>query len=213
MKSEDIKNKVQSSGRINSGGDSRAYATSVSVSPYSKELEFNLEGGVKKLVKALIGKGYLTLSSCEAHTIEDRRNVVIAFKDLATVSKFINDMNKYQFFDTVEFNIFRPESYMEPPESYKEKFRNIYTERLKGNNSKREKLNKDQCVLSLNTLFGRGYDDYVLLELIVSPNVNDLGRSLWTKFKIWSQRIFGRTNSMTRSLTEFVEGELPFYEY
>jgi len=160
---------------------------------------------IENLVKSLIKKGYLTLSSCEAYKLENKRNIVIAFKDFKLATKFISSFSESS--SKLEFKVMAPESYMEKPKPYKEETKNIYLDRKRGSQAG-TKMSKKECVLSLNNLFGEDYDDYLLLEMIICPSTK-------TRLSKLLMRLYARTgriNRVIKKLTKYIEQEVPVYD-
>ncbi|KDM91030.1 hypothetical protein [Photobacterium galatheae] len=87
-------NKEFSDGRIFGGYDSQGRYYAITVSPYFDEFETQIEKGIRGLVGALRGKGYLTCSSCYGHP--KRAMVAICFptKELrGEFSQILRDEN------------------------------------------------------------------------------------------------------------------------
>lgn len=72
-------NPRQKDGRINSGYDKHGNLVAITVSPFSATFWDNIEDGVRPLIKAFVGKGYMPFSSCEGHGDFSSRFVYLAF--------------------------------------------------------------------------------------------------------------------------------------
>ena len=60
-----------------------------SISPYHVDFKTQIEDGVWPYIKLLLDKNYLTINSCEGHSIEDSLEITLAFYDDIKYKKFI----------------------------------------------------------------------------------------------------------------------------
>lgn len=62
----------------------------VTVSPLNKKFESQIEKNIFPLVKCFIEKNYLTVSSCEGHSLKEDPQVRVVFGSLESAEKFFN---------------------------------------------------------------------------------------------------------------------------
>lgn len=156
----EVNNKINSNGRINMGLDKNGNMIngSISVSPYSKTFESNIEPQIKNLVNILKNKRYLTYSSCEGHGYSFRRYVGIAFVNEEERDYVYNYVNNLKIFGVLLKKI--------------ETVSNLV---LKSTKVKQYQLNKVQKNNNLteneincfNVQFHRNYEYYCFLEIII----------------------------------------------
>jgi len=139
-------------GRINLPGADNVART---VSPRVDSFYANIEVGIMPVVKALIERDYLTVSSCGGHFYEgDNREVTLAFPDIC---------HRAAFWEQVWTN------YSLKPQ-FREQFFNV------GNPSKAQEIR--DC----NALFGTNHPDFVFLTLWILPTCDDdYNKALWER--------------------------------
>lgn len=132
-------------------GDGRIYeygdGVSRTVSPYAADFSENIEEEIFELVDALIGKGYLTYSSCAGHQAVKRRFVSVAFPSIERAQKFVNHLKEIYESNLISYDLKYPTDYY-------------------GVSVSDLGANRDY----LNELFCRGYSDYYFVELSIGKN-------------------------------------------
>ena len=85
-------NRLRANGRINAGYEPDGRVRAVSVSPRMPEFETQVEPLIYPTVKALVDKGYMTISSCQGHP--KRTHIKLGFGNKESRSEFIEIMKK-----------------------------------------------------------------------------------------------------------------------
>lgn len=77
----------------------------VTVSPFNPKFESQIEPGIYPLVKTLLDKNYLTVSSCIGHNLIDLAStVIIVFGSSKYADKFIADFGQMEYVKLTKFN-------------------------------------------------------------------------------------------------------------
>lgn len=141
-----------------------------SVSPFSKNFEFNIEDGVKDLVNTLLKKRYLTYSSCEGHDYTFRRYVGLAFADKESRQKVIDYISglKIKGIKLREFDIVSNMSL--DIKNTNVKYNNKFKPQELDEEAK-SKLKNDE-IKTFNIQFHREYEDYCFLEIIILDEID-----------------------------------------
>ena len=82
-------NKKWPDGRIYSHTDDSGNV-SHSVSPYSPSFLENIEDEIKGIVEAIVSKGYFPISSCQSHSIHEKRFIMLVFPTKDAAQYFID---------------------------------------------------------------------------------------------------------------------------
>lgn len=109
------KNWLHENGRVNSTTEGTNWV-GVSISPYMKDFQSQIDPGIWPLVKELINKQYLPCSSCEAHDWKEEAFVVICFGSEESRNRFAQQMIKatipqYRIFfqeSQININVYNP---------------------------------------------------------------------------------------------------------
>lgn len=191
-------NKKWEDGRIYALSKDGSYS-SHSVSPYSKSFLDNIEEKIKPLVLALKDKNYLSISSCEGHTIYFKRYVTLVFPSKETALQFQSQMP----FKRIKFVL----------KHCTEVLNNAVETDEYGNILNTKKIepvdNKEGSIEYINYLIKRSYADAWLLEVIISDQIHHSDG--WSKyFKNWKEIIFKKffMERFTKKLTEFITTKL-----
>lgn len=162
-----VNNTKWEDGRINSNIGDKNFA--LSISPYSKTFEDNIEEKIKPLVSALKKKRYLTYSSCEGHGIHFRRYVGLAFADTESREYFFNEINSLKL-SGVKMNLKNTVSNIVLDI---ESSKNKKSAKIDGIDEKTEKTENEilKEVYTFNIQFHKTYKEYYFLELEISQKV------------------------------------------
>lgn len=190
--------------RINRNNIKIGYATSVSYSPYNSDINTWAEPCIKPLVQALLDKNYMTISSCDGHSICDDTYIYVAFGNQSDAFKLQEKLFPLMAFSIIT-RLFRAEDYMEQTEDYTNAFKNIPTARKKGL-SLRRKMSKEEAAACINQMYGKGYERYWLLKIYLSRGTDRV--SWWQAVKNYF--LYRKKN--IRIATEFIKNNLEFYE-
>lgn len=194
--------------RINRNKIKKGYATSISFSPYNSNIDDWAEPLIKPLVQTLLNKNYMTISSCQGHSIKDDCYIYIAFGTENNSAKEAFKLQE-QLFPLVQFGItsriIRAEDYMEQTEDYSESFKNIPDLRRKGV-FVRTKMSKEEAANCINNLFKRGYSRYYLLKIYLSKGSDRV--SWWQACKNYF--LYRKRN--IKIANEFIKNNVGFYE-
>ena len=207
----DTNNIRHEDGRINGGKDHDGNDIAYFVSPYAKNFWANVEPKIEPLVRALKAKRYLTYSSCQGHCKSSRRYVGIAFADTKSREDFCRAIEAARI----------PGVYLNRIETivnqaiYRDSDGVVRVER----SLNREQPDKENEAIGFNFAFGRDYDNYCFVELIICkqfptgrPHVFALrhpikyGLDYWRKVFFWD-RLTKRVVDLVRSDT------VPKYKY
>jgi hypothetical protein len=159
-----VHNKIQKNGRINLGMDSNGQLISNSVSPLADGFIRNVEPKIKNIVSALHEKRYLTYSSCQGHTYENRRYVGLAFGDKSSRDAFKGAIDELELYGVKV--------------SYKDTVYNLNSSVIPGINAKvevhkvdgleeRERKYTNSEAEAFNIIFKRKYAKYYFAELLI----------------------------------------------
>ena len=147
-----------SDGRVNATKLGDNY-TAVTVSPYYKDFQSQIEDKVWPAVSILVNKGYLPISSCQGHGGKSPYYIMLAFGDKELLNNFILHLEStnikglnWVIKDTVS-NI--TVNY----ESGKFKFQKLT---LEGND---DKSYRQMEIKSMNMLFARNYLNYIFIRV------------------------------------------------
>jgi hypothetical protein len=174
--------------------DSNGNYASHSVSPYSKSFLDNIEDKIKDLVLALKSKGYLTISSCEGHSIYFKRYVTVIFPDKESATQFRAQLPfnlKYKLQHAVEVlnNNLEIDDYGNIIKNTKDH----------GNQQ------LDQAIDYISCFAKRPYQDAWLLEIIISEQLLS-DQNIFYYFKNLKE-IFFKTfliDRFTKKLTNYI---------
>lgn len=150
-------------GRINCGFDEDGKILAHSVSPYSKEFFSAIEPKIKPLMSALRNKLYLTTSSCQSHCLYSRRYVTLAFWSHKCADNFVYEISR--LVPGIIFKKFKAESYMNMVMEWDE------NGNFKG--LKRGNATKEAATRSLNMMFDRNYEEYIIVEMIIAEEITN----------------------------------------
>lgn len=191
-------NKQWPDGRIY-GLSKEGQYTSHSVSPYSKHFSKNIEKNIQPLVFALKEKNYLTISSCEGHSIYFKRYVTVIFPSKETALEFKERLP----FKKLKFNLNHCSDVLNNSLEVDD-YGNIL-------NSKKEKRENDkQAALEyVNCFIKRNYADAWFLEIIISDQIKH-EEGIWKYFKNFKEIIFKKIfiNFYTNRLTNFIKRKI-----
>jgi len=202
-------NLKKDNGRINSSiGDNEM---ALSVSPYSKTFDYNIEEKIMPLVNGLKAKRYLTYSSCESHGLSFRRFVGVAFADEESrgyVFNFINSLGlpgvKMYLKDSVSNIVIDVKASGTKPHP---KIIGV-DKRVDRSNEERQGETK-----AFNIQFHRTYNSYCFLEIVISQAVfsfEDFPRKIFKNFPysiyLAYLRIF-KMEQITKKITEEINSK------
>lgn len=192
-------NKKWPDGRIYGVSKDGSY-TSHSVSPYSKVFLDNLEEKIKPLVLALKEKGYLSLSSCEGHSIYFRRYVTLIFPSQETALEFQSSLP----FNHLKFDIKHCTEFLNNRVEADRYGRIVDSKKEVSLNGER-----DGAVKYINAIANRSYRDAWLLDLVISDQVQ-YTKGLGKYFRNWKEIIFKTffIDLYTKNLTRFIKEKL-----
>lgn len=193
-----VYNKKWPDGRIYGLSQDGSY-TSHSVSPYSKFFLDNIEERIKPLIIALKEKGYLSLSSCEGHSIYFKRYVTLIFPSKETAVEFQSLFP----FTKLKFEL-RHCTEVLNTSIESDAFGNIL-------NSKKVFIGvqHEGAVRYINSIANRRYRDAWLLEMIISDKIHYSDG--WGKYlKNWKEIVFRAffIDAYTRRLTNHIRKHL-----
>jgi len=105
-----VSNNKLSSGRIAASFNDDG-VTSYSIPQYLDNFEKNIEDKVLPLVKALVSKGYMTISSCEGHwffnyPFKSARYVTVCFNDRESLLKIQQILGVLSFVQIKEYKLY-----------------------------------------------------------------------------------------------------------
>ena len=83
-------NRRNSDGSVNMLWMEGTNANGIDVSPFMDNFRDQVEDTIWPAVSALLSRNYLTVTSCEGHTLHDSAFVTVSFPSTATADKFIN---------------------------------------------------------------------------------------------------------------------------
>lgn len=189
--------------RINSSGKQEGYATSYTVSPYSSNIDEWCEPGILPVVSPLLGKNYMTISSCEAHSFSDSAFVYIAFGYYHQAEKFCQDLAPLGRIG-VQTSIVKASEYMEHYEDYSEELKDVAEER-KRQVFRRKKMSTYEAANCINQLYRRGYMEYWLVRLVVVAGLDD------TNEITAIANYYFRKKSKIEKTADFIKKEVPRY--
>ena len=188
-------NKLHKDGRIYVCNKPGNYIA-ITVSPLHEEFPSQIESGIWPLVKILIDKGYLTVSSCEGHKGSDYF-VKIVFGSLESAEDFINLLPKIKglsyLFEEKSANVVR---YME---NGLEKYRKVLPD---------ENFSKYEEVKDINKLFYRQYEDCYYVTLKIYPKLKSLNVF---KLYYYHKEKIKNFNKSKNELIDYIENNLPYY--
>jgi hypothetical protein len=163
------------------------------VSQYSPIIENNIEPKIKNLVRSFHKKGYLTVGSCQAHSLKERRWISFVFDSDESRTQFVNKIKISKISCFFEYDI--P---LEPrdgdlndfvaDESYKSKIWSI--------------------------LVHRQYETFFQLRLVFGPELKERRFSFLNKLEeLKYEQIYSRyrLEKDTQRLISFVDSKLPPY--
>lgn len=191
-------NKKWNDGRIYALSQDGSYS-SHSVSPYAKTFLDNIEEKIKPLILALKDKNYLSISSCEGHTIYFKRYVTLVFPSKMTALEFQSRLP----FKKLKFNLKHCTEVLNNAVEHDEYGNIINTKKVEPIN------NKENAVEYINCLVKRNYVDAWLLEVIISDQIHH--EDGWGKyFRNWKEILFKKffMESFTKKLTKFIEKKI-----
>ncbi|MEO0393749.1 MAG: hypothetical protein AAF213_10985 [Pseudomonadota bacterium] len=148
-------NTIHPNGRINGGLDENGNQIAHFISPYAEQFWQNVEVGIQPVVRALKSKRYLTYSSCMGHSLSSRRYVGIAFADEEARERFCKPLEQAKIPGVVIRRL--------------DKAANQIGDVTETGEAKlvKEVPEYAKTVVSFNYAFGREYEDYCFVELII----------------------------------------------
>jgi hypothetical protein len=198
-------NKKHSDGRIYALSQDGSYS-SHSVSPYAKSFLDNIEEKIKPLILALKDKNYLSISSCEGHTIYFKRYVTLVFPSKATALEFQSRLP----FKKLKFNLRHCTEVLNNVVEHDEYGNILNTKKIEPFEIKERSLKENDCSIEyINCLIKRNYVDAWLLEVIISDQIYH--EDGWGKyFKNWKEILFKKffMERFTKKLTQFIEKKI-----
>ncbi len=168
----------------------------ITVSPLHEKFETQIETGVWPLVKSLVDKGYLTVSSCEGH---DGSNfyVKLVFNGRGSAEEFISQLPKILGLEiTIEDQSANVVRYLEHGEV---KYRKVLPD---------EHVSKHEEIKFVNMLFFRNYTDCCYVILTIYPKLKSMNP--FKHFQYYREKNKNFNNSKTQ-LVEFVRNNLSTY--
>lgn len=190
--------------RINRNKIEKGYATSISFSPYYSSIDDWAEPFIKPLVQILLSKNYMTISSCDGHSIKDDTYVYVAFGNQADAFRFQEKLFPLMAFGIIT-RVFRAEDYMEQTEDYSDAFKNIPELRNRGV-FLRKRMSKEEAANCINQMYIKGYERYWLVKIYLSRGTDRV--SWWQAVKNY----FLNRKKNIRITTEFIKNNIGFYE-
>jgi hypothetical protein len=190
--------------RINSSNKQSGYATSYTVSPFQVDINEWCEPGILPVVSPLLGKNYMTISSCESHSFSDSAFVYIAFGREDQAEHFCKTLKPLGDIG-VSTTVMKASDYMEQYEDYTEDLKDVAEER-KRQVFRRKKMSKDQAANCINKLYRRGYEEYWLVRLVVVAGLDD------TNEITAIANYYFRKKDKIKKTADFIKKELGLYE-
>lgn len=189
-------------GRINSVGKDGKYA-SHSVSPYSKVFLENIEDRIQDLVLSLVKKGYLPISSCQGHSLDDERHVQLCFKSDKEIERFKNEILKAESLPSyLSFKVTKAEEFLNTKADVTKD--GVSIQRTKLNNTNRQVSEYFQA------MFWQYSDKWLILHMTIIDEVS--GRlTVWNALKRWYYKTF-KLESQTRQLTNHIRDNILDYD-
>lgn len=191
-------NKKWPDGRIY-GLDKEGKYVSHSVSPYADSFLDNIEENIKPLIIALKNKGYFSISSCQGHSLWDRRFLKLIFPSKDTAL----DFQKHIPFK-VKYNLKHATDFLNVDLDIDE-FGNIK------NATKNNLLkNKSQALEYINFFIKRNYSDAWFMEIIIADSIPHSLKP-WQYLKYLKDIVFKKIflNYYTNKITQHVINSLP----
>lgn len=188
-------NKRFENGRIH-GYDKNGNYVSHSVSPYSEVFLDNIEDEMKELLSTLVHNGYLPISSCSSHEMDDKRYVTLCFTSEEKANSFITEIQ--------EINNKLKRLTIKKKSAAEYLNMEIETDKYGRINDVTRKMQKGSSCPDryLNSMFLRNSDDWWTVELaiiddILTENIIKLGnRFIYKKFFIERD---------TKTLNDYIE--------
>ena len=169
----------------------------VTVSPYHKDFRTQIEDDVWPIIKSVLDKGYLTVSSCSGHGNCPWKgfHFILAFNTKENAHKFINGMPR-------EDSIFKEYESIANIIQYgsNDEYRLM-------EDSEKNKFNE---VRDMNIFLFRNYDNYHYVRV----EFNHSKYKLWfDPFSIFSRyKTIRRFESWKKNLQEHIETKLDYYD-
>lgn len=155
-------NRRQPGGRIYFKLDEEGKSLSHSVSPYSDVYLDNIEEELHEWAKAIRKAGYLTISSCAGHSTYEETFITFAVNKREQMEKVKNHLGKMFLVNIYEKDLL----YYNNNVLVKENGRYDLVR-------KKEKSKRQDVINYLNTLFLRGYNDYVVFDVQVCYSIEE----------------------------------------
>lgn len=188
-------NKLHKDGRIYFEDEEGNYIA-ITVSPLHVEFASQIEIGVWPLVKSLVDKGYLTVSSCEGH---DGSNyyVKIVFNGKQSANEFIDQLPSIPGLEVkIEEQSANVIRYVEHGEV---KYRKAFPD---------ENVSKHEEVKFINMLFNRQYTDCCYVTLLIYPKISTLNPLKYYRYHKEKTKNFSKSRTC---LVDFVKNNLLYY--
>lgn len=192
--------------RIDSDGE---YVSSF-LSPYNRKILDNVEPGVRSLVSALINRGYLTAASCQGHSDQRTRFVMIAFGSELERQQFVKDVDSFKLPVYWYYNFVNAVDGAKLPETREgitlsinmrdRTYDTIANQRAQG-------YTLQDLTDFWNIMFARNYSNYWAVKMCICSQPGDCSR--WTQFKTLLQ--WPLRNYWTRKLAAQLK-TLPYYQ-
>jgi hypothetical protein len=177
------------------------------ISPYSPYIDDNIEPGVYDIVKSLLNKGYLTVSSCQGHSDRKFRFVTVAFKTQQNSDEFkdvlINSKVPLHFQKVSKntgFSFVYDQNRYNGKELAGEEYRNVpYSE--------------SDLVKYLNIMFLRNYSEYHLLQVRIAsePDIESVGILKYILSKPYYFVLYQFRDYFTKKLVSYINTYLKDY--
>lgn len=192
-------NKKQKDGRIH-GTDKDGNYVSHSVTPYAKKFWDNIEEKIQPLIKALKDKGYLSMSSCQGHSLMDRRFVMLIFPSKEAALQFQQNLPF-----KLTYNLRHATEVLNSKLDVNE-YGTI-------NNVSKQKLdnNMEQTMYYVNAFIKRNYSDAWFLDMIIVDEAKNV-KGFWKKFKRFMLKKFF-LEAYTKKIVKYIKEKLPINIY
>lgn len=161
-----MNNFKQKNGRIYLDIDEADNLIAISVSPYSKTFDDNIEEKIKPLVLALRKKRYLTYSSCMGHGLDFRRFVGLAFCDEAS-RQYVADKILSLKLPGVKVNFHSTVSNSKVVQNQNSNLPEFTTYSVQEKQERAENPDYELETYCFNVQFHRKYKRYFFLEIVI----------------------------------------------
>jgi len=195
-------NKKYKDGRISGIGKDGKYA-SHSVSPYSKVFLDNIEEKIQELIMALVKKGYLPISSCQGHSLDEERHIQLCFKSHEEIDKFKKEITKSELLPKyLQFETTKAEDFLNTKVEVTN--RGISIQRVKPNNI------KEGVTEYFQAMFWQHSENWLILHMIIIDEMDER-LSFWQIAKRWYYKTF-KLEKQTKNLAEHIRKNVIAYD-